>query len=87
MITIEEFDSYIKMLGYIPACPTICVPHINDMIKNGKKSFKLFVNKHNLCYLVNDEFIKLHSEYEPSIIDRIFIINERDFKLAKIGIL
>jgi hypothetical protein len=84
-LTIEEFDNYITKLGHRPACPTICVPKINRLIESGEKNFKMFVNIHNLCWTIDDEFIKYHSD-DKDLSDRVFTLNMRDFKLASIGI-
>ena len=85
-LTVEEFENYIIKLGHRPACPTICVPKINRLLESGEKNFKVFVNIHNLCWSIDDEFIKYHSD-EEGLLDRIFTLNIRDFKLATIGII
>ena len=86
MITVEEFENYITKLGHRPACGIICVPKINRLIESGYKNFKLYVNVHNLCWYIDDDFINYHIEYDPDILDKVLILNERDFKLNSIGI-
>ncbi len=85
-LTVEEFDKYITMLGHRPACGVICVPKINRLIESGEKNFKMFVNIHNLCWLIDDEFIKFHSD-EKGHLDGMFTLNMRDFKLAILDII
>lgn len=80
MLTEQSFSNYIESLGYRPACPPICVPKINKLSQQGQVNFEFYNNPHNLCWFVSGAW----KSCNPELIDQLFTLNLRDFKLLEI---
>ena len=89
MLTEQSFRNYIQKLGHIPASTPMCVEKINRLSKEGQLNFEFYVNQHNLCWFIDDNWKK----HNHKILDkyplgqRFFTLNLRDFKLAELEII
>lgn len=87
MLTEELFVYYISKMGHKPACPTICVPKINKLSDKGQLNFDFFVNQHGLCWFTDNNWKEYQEKYNPELLNKLFTLNLRDFKLTQLGII
>lgn len=83
MITEKSFRDYIEKLGHEPASTPMCVEKINRLSKEGQLNFDFYVNGHNLCWFADDRW----KAYNERLLDKLFTLNIRDFKLAELNII
>ena len=97
MISEQTLRNFITKLGHIPASASICIEKINKLPLNIELQF--FVNKHNLCWFADDQFLKNYNyrieepNYYLSRITgseihnttgKLFSTNVRDIKLSEL---
>ena len=80
MITEQTLRNFITNLGHIPACASICVDKINKLPQNSE--LKFFVNKHNLCWFADKQFLKNYEIHNTT--GKLFSTNVRDIKLSEL---
>lgn len=82
MITEQTLRNFITKLGHIPASPSICVNKISKLPLNTELQF--FVNKHNLCWFADAQFLRNYNFDNPDKSFGLFSTNIRDIKLSEI---
>ena len=82
MITEQTLRNFITNLGHIPASPSICLDKISKLPQNEELQF--FVNKHNLCWFVDAQFLRNYNFDNPDKSFGLFTTNVRDIKLSEI---
>lgn len=82
MLTEQNLINYIEKLGHIPASTPICIKKINKLPLNTELQF--FVNKHNLCWFADEQFLKNYNHDNPDKSFGLFSTNVRDIKLSEI---
>jgi hypothetical protein len=82
MITEQTLRDFITKLGHIPASPSICVNKISKLPQNEELQF--FVNKHNLCWFADKQFLRNYNFDNPDKSFGLFSTNVRDIKLSEI---
>jgi hypothetical protein len=82
MITEQTLRNFITNLGHIPASPSICVNKISKLPLNTELQF--FVNKHNLCWFADAQFLRNYNFDNPDKSFGLFSTNVRDIKLSEI---
>ena len=83
MLTEKSFRDYIEKLGHKPASTPMCVEKINQLSESGQLNFDFYVNQHRLCWFADDRW----KEYNERLLDKLFTLNIRDFKLAELNII
>jgi hypothetical protein len=78
----QTFYECIELLGHVPACDVICVPKINRDYKNGIRIFKFYVNPYNLCWYVDDNWLRYNKDkFEVSFkVSNFFTLKYTDFR-------
>jgi hypothetical protein len=82
MITEKTLINFIEKLGNIPASPNICIKKINQLPLN--EELKFFVNKHNLCWLADKQFLRNYNFENIDKKFKLFSTNIREIKLSEI---
>jgi len=82
MISEQTLINYIEKLGHIPASASICVDKISKLPQNSE--LKFFVNKHNLCWFADAQFLRNYNFDNPDKSFGLFSTNVRDIKLSEI---
>jgi uncharacterized protein YneR len=82
MISEKTLRNFIIKLGHIPASPSICVNKISKLPQNEELQF--FVNKHNLCWFADAQFLRNYNFDNPDKSFGLFSTNVRDIKLSEI---
>ena len=83
---IKLLGEYISALGYIPACPTLCIPEMirNYNIDNG--IFPFFINQHKLVWYADPEWRKYGDNGILLTGQNKIEITFRDLALFELGI-
>ena len=82
MISEQTLRNFITNLGHIPASASICVDKISKLPLNTELQF--FVNKHNLCWFADAQFLRNYNFDNPEKSFGLFSTNVRDIKLSEI---
>ena len=82
MISEQTLRNFITNLGHIPASPSICIKKIDKLPLNEELQF--FVNKHNLCWFADAQFLRNYNFDNPDKSFELFTTNVRDIKLSEI---
>ena len=82
MISEKTLRNFIEKLGHIPASPSICIKKIDKLPLNTE--LKFFVNKHNLCWFADAQFLRNYNFDNPDKSFGLFSTNVRDIKLSEI---
>jgi hypothetical protein len=82
MISEQTLRNFITKLGHIPASPSICLDKISKLPLNTELQF--FVNKHNLCWFADAQFLRNYNFDNPDKSFGLFSTNIRDIKLSEI---
>ena len=81
-LTEQTLINFIEKLGHRPASPNICLKKISELPINSE--LKFFVNKHNLCWLADEQFLRNYNFDNPDKSFGLFTTNIRDIKLSEI---
>ena len=81
-LTEQTLKSYIENLGHLPASPKICLKKISRLPINSE--LKFFVNKHNLCWLADEQFLRNYNFENKEFTGKLFSTNVREIKLSEI---
>jgi hypothetical protein len=81
-ITEQTLRNFITNLGHIPASPSICLDKISKLPQNEELQF--FVNKHNLCWFADKQFLRNYNFDNPDKSFGLFSTNVRDIKLSEL---
>jgi len=82
MISEQTLRNFIEKLGHRPASPSICLDKISKLPLNTELQF--FVNKHNLCWFADKQFLRNYNFDNPDKSFELFSTNVRDIKLSEI---
>ena len=82
MISEQTLRNFIEKLGHRPASPSICLDKISKLPQNEELQF--FVNKHNLCWFADKQFLRNYNFDNPDKSFGLFSTNVRDIKLSEI---
>jgi uncharacterized protein YneR len=82
MLTEQTLRNFITKLGHIPASPSICLDKISKLPQNEELQF--FVNKHNLCWFADKQFLRNYNFDNPDKSFGLFTTNVRDIKLSEL---
>lgn len=80
-LTEQSLINFIEKMGHRPASPNICLKKISELPINSE--LKFFVNKHNLCWLADKQFLRNYN-FENKSVGKLFSTNVREIKLSEI---